>query len=75
MPHIFTGLRLGGIFATTAAIASEFSGGTKGLGVMVITAISYCKMGEAFAGILLIACIGIILYFINRVLENKLVKK
>lgn len=74
LPHIFTGLRLAGIFATTAAICSEFSGGTDGLGVQIITATSYCKMDIAFAGILLVAIIGVCLYQMIKMLEHRLVK-
>lgn len=75
MPHIFTGLRLAGIFSTTAAICSEFSGGTEGLGVQVITATSYCKMDIAFAGILLVAVIGVSLYQLIKLLERKIVRR
>lgn len=74
MPHIFTGLRLAGIFATTAAICAEFSGGTEGLGVLIITATSYAKMSIAFAGILLVAATGVSLYGIIKLLEKKIVK-
>lgn len=75
LPHIFTGLRLAGIFATTAAICCEFSGGTTGLGVQIIKATSFSKMGLAFAGILVVAAMGVSLYCIIRFLERKIVKR
>ncbi len=74
LPHIFTGLRLAGIFATTAAICCEFSGGTTGLGVQIIKATSFSKMGLAFAGILVVAAIGVSLYCMIRAIEKRIVK-
>ncbi len=75
LPHIFTGTRLGGIFATTAAICSEFSGGTKGLGVLIVTSTSHSRMAMAFAGILLVAVIGVALFLLNKHIEQKAVKR
>lgn len=74
LPHIFTGVKLGGIFATTAAISSEFSGGTEGLGFRIFTSTSFLKTEMAFAGIICVAAIGIGLYLLATFVEKKLIK-
>jgi len=70
--YIFTGLKLGSIFTTIAAISCEFTGSTQGLGFMIFTSISYVQTELAFAGIICVALIGIILYNLISLAEQKL---
>lgn len=74
MSNIFTGIRLGGIFATIAAISAEFSGGSEGLGFVIMKSTTLIKMDVAFAAILMIALIGIVLYLLVSFVEKKVVK-
>jgi NitT/TauT family transport system permease protein len=71
MPNVFTGMRLSGIFATTACISSEFSGGSRGLGAQIIAYTQFMKMDKAFACIFFVAFIGLFLYTIINTLEAK----
>lgn len=74
LPSVFTGMKLSGIFATTACISSEFTGGSKGLGAQIIANTQFMKMDRAFACIFFVAFIGIFLYVMTGYLETKLVK-
>lgn len=74
LPHVFTGMKLSGIFATTACISSEFTGGSRGLGAQIIANTQFLRMERAFACIFFVACIGIFLYMGIGFLESKLVK-
>lgn len=74
LPHVFTGMKLSGIFATTACISSEFSGGSKGLGAKIIAYTQFMSMDKAFASIFFVAIIGLFLYTVTGLLESKIVK-
>lgn len=71
---IFTGCRLGAIFATTAAISAEFSGGNGGLGFIILYYTTTIKVPLAFAGIMMVAMIGILLYLMVGFVEKKVIK-
>jgi NitT/TauT family transport system permease protein len=71
MPNVFTGMKLSGIFATTACISSEFSGGSRGLGAQIIAYTQFMKMDKAFACIFFVAFIGLFLYTTINILEAK----
>ena len=68
---IFTGMKLGSIFATIGAIACEFTGSTQGLGYQIFTSISYMKTEMAFGCIICIAIIGILFYNLISAIEHK----
>jgi len=74
LPHVFTGMKLSGIFATTACISSEFTGGSKGLGAQIIAYTQFMKMDKAFACIFFVAIIGLLLYTMTGLLESKIIK-
>lgn len=71
---IFTGLKLGSIFATIAAISSEFTGGTQGLGYQIFTSISFLRTELAFGGIVCISIIGILFYNLITFMERKMIR-
>ncbi|MEI7616412.1 MAG: ABC transporter permease, partial [Actinomycetota bacterium] len=62
LPNIFTGIKLGCIFATTTTIAVEFVGGNSGLGSQIIKHTQYMRTGLAFACIFTVAIISIAFY-------------
>ena len=70
LPDIFTGLRLGSIFATTGSIAVEYVASTTGLGNRIQFYTRFYQTENAFACIFLIAVIGISLYSLIRLLER-----
>ncbi|MDR1611414.1 MAG: ABC transporter permease [Planctomycetota bacterium] len=74
LPNVFTGMKLSGIFATTACVSSEFSGGNRGLGARIIAYTQFMKMDKAFACIFFVAVIGLFLYTLTSYLETRVVK-
>ena len=74
LPHVFTGMKLSSIFATTACVSSEFNGATRGLGTRIIAYTQFMKMDKAFACIFFVAFIGLFLYLFVSWLEARIVK-
>lgn len=74
LPDVFTGIKLGGIFATTTAISTEFVGGNEGIGNLITTATSWIKTDEAFAYIIGASIIGISLYGLISWIESRVIK-
>jgi NitT/TauT family transport system permease protein len=74
LPNVFTGMKLSGIFATTATVGAEFTAGTVGLGAMIIAHTQFMRTAQAFASIFFVALIGLFLYISISLLEMKLVK-
>lgn len=62
IPYVFTGLRLGVIFAMTTTISVEFISGVKGLGAQILVNSQIIQPAKSFAAIFFVAIIGIILY-------------
>lgn len=73
LPHIFTGLKLGCIFATTGAIGAEFAGSGIGIAPMIYANISFSKMDFVFAYIIVLAIIGCGLYMLVSFAESRLI--
>ncbi len=74
LPHVFTGLRLGAIFATIAALSTEFVGGNQGLGSKIVSYTSFIQTEKAFASILCVGILGILLYSAVTFAERKVLK-
>lgn len=68
---LFTGMKLGSIFSTIAAISCEFTGSTQGLGYQIFTSISFMRTEMAFGCIICIAVIGILFYNLINLIEHK----
>jgi len=62
LPYVFTGLRLGAIFAMTTTISVEFISATKGLGYQILINSQIIQPAKSFAALFFVAIIGIILY-------------
>lgn len=73
MPQVFTGIKLGGIFAVIGAISADTVAGMTGLGFYIQVYMKYSMMAQCFGVIILIAIIGIALYTIIEVIEHKVV--
>lgn len=74
LPDVFTGMKLCGIFATTACISVEYIGGNKGLGSQIIRYTQFINTEKAFACIFFVAIIGILLYTLISLLEKLVIK-
>lgn len=73
LPHVFTGIKLGGIFATIAALGAEFSGAKSGLGSRIIYFSRLIETEIAFSCIILVALIGITLFMVISKIESKII--
>ncbi len=74
LPDVFTGMKLCGIFATTACISVEYVGGNEGLGSQIIRHTQYIATEKAFACIFFVAIIGIALYMMISLLEKSVIR-
>lgn len=61
MPYIFSGLKIGMVYAVTACITVEFVGANEGLEVLILTASSYMDIGLMFAGVIATAVLAMLL--------------
>lgn len=73
MPQVFTGLKLGCILCTIAAISSDISIGQGGLGYRIQMEASLSNTDTAFATILVVAILGILFYYIVEKIESLVV--
>lgn len=69
-PNIFVGLRLGMANAVVGAIVGEFIAANKGLGYYILYQNGQLDTVAVYAGVLLIAIVGVILYFLVEVSER-----
>ena len=73
LPQVFTGLKLGCILCTIAAMSSDLSVGQGGLGYRIKMAASLSATDTAFATIVVVSAIGILLFSIVSFIEKKVV--
>lgn len=73
LPFIFTGCKLGIIFATIATISCELNGFSEGLGSRVSVYSKFLQTDVVFAVIILIAVVGIVLFDMISFVEQKVV--
>lgn len=73
LPQVFTGIKLGAIFSTVAALGAQFAGAKNGLGNRIIYYSRLIQTETAFASIVLVAIIGISMYTIISMIERKVV--
>ena len=72
MPSIFTGIKLASVLAMISGVSAEMSGGSGGLGNYISYLVGYSRMPEAFACILYVALLGLVLYGVVTLLEKRL---
>jgi NitT/TauT family transport system permease protein len=73
MPQVFTGIKLGGIFATIAALGAQFAGAKNGFGNRIIYFSRLIETEISFACIVLVALIGITLFTVISRIERSVV--
>lgn len=73
LPQVFTGIKLGAIFSTVAALGAQFAGAKNGLGNRIIYYSRLIQTETAFASIVLVAIIGISMYTIISKIERNVV--
>jgi taurine transport system permease protein len=72
-PDIFTGLRTAIGVAYTTLVSAEMVAATSGIGWMVIDASKYLKSDVMFVGIIIMGLTGLLIDFILKRIESKLV--
>ena len=73
MPQVFTGIKLGCIFSTIAALSADFVSGNCGMGFRITQYTKYNMTYLAYGSILLIALIGLTTYSIVSAIERRVV--
>lgn len=74
MPSIFTGIKLASVLSMISGVSAEMTGGSGGLGNYISNLVGYSRMPEAFACILYIALLGLLLYGAISLLERYLTR-
>ena len=70
LPSIFAGLKMAMTFAVIGAVVGEFVAGQSGLGYLIQAATGSLQTTIAFASIVLLSLIGIVLFFIVETFER-----
>ena len=73
LPIVFAGLKTAMSLALVGAIVAEFVGGAEGIGVLIKTFNFQLNIADAFASILVLMLIGLLLYWLLELLDRKLV--
>lgn len=72
-PHIFAGLKIGMTFAVIGAVVGEFTGGSEGLGYLILFSSSQVQTPLLFAALFAIALLGLVMYYAIVLLEYLMV--
>jgi NitT/TauT family transport system permease protein len=73
LPVVFAGIKTAMTLALIGAIVAEFVGGSEGMGVLIKTFNFQLDVAEGFAVIVALSLIGLLLYGITELIENKIV--
>lgn len=73
-PSIFTGVRLAGTYCITALVAAEMIGAHSGLGFLTLNSQEVFQIPTMYAGILLLALLGLALNYVLAVAERRLTR-
>jgi NitT/TauT family transport system permease protein len=70
MPHIFVGLKIAITFAVIGAVIGEFVGAESGLGYLILQSSSQSHTPVAFAALLVLTIMSIVLYYAIELIEK-----
>lgn len=73
-PSIFTGIRLSGAYCVTALVAAEMIGAHSGLGFLILNSQEVFQIPSMYAGILLLALLGLLLNYVLSVIEKRMTR-
>lgn len=73
LPQIFSGLKIGVTLAVTGAVVGEFVGAGSGLGYVLVVANGNMDSATLFAALIVLALMGIILFWLVHVAEKLLI--
>lgn len=70
LPNFLGGVKVGVTLAVTGAILSEFIGGNTGVGYVITSAQGQLETSLAFAGIIVVSLLGIVLFQVVETVES-----
>lgn len=73
LPQVFTGLKLGCIFSSIAAIGADLTAGNFGLGLKINVYAGLLSMERAYGAILLVAIIALVMFEIVVQIEKRII--
>ena len=74
LPHLFTGCKVAVTFAVIGAVIGEFVAAQDGLGYLILISSAQSETPLAFAAILVLTLISIVLFQIVEVIERRVVR-
>ncbi len=73
LPFIFAGINMAVVYALLGTIVAEFVGAQRGMGVQILLSESVNDTASIFAALLILGFVGIVLSFISRAIERRVV--
>jgi NitT/TauT family transport system permease protein len=70
LPHLFTGCKIAITFAVIGAVIGEFVAAQEGLGYMILMSTAQSRTPLAFAAIILLTIISVVLFYAVEVVER-----
>lgn len=74
LPTVFTGIRMGAVFAFFMLIGAEMIGATSGLGFMIMQAQMVMNIPKMWAGIVTVALLGLAINYVIILIEKRLTR-
>jgi len=74
LPNVFTGMRLGTIFATTSAIGAELISGNTGIGPQISYNTEFIRMDVAFANVYVMVLVAVLFYCLIALIEHLVIR-
>jgi NitT/TauT family transport system permease protein len=72
-PHLFTGCKIAITFAVIGAVIGEFVAAQEGLGYLILISTAQSQTPLAFAAIILLTVISVVLFYAIELLEKRMV--
>jgi NitT/TauT family transport system permease protein len=73
LPQVFAGMRVGTSLAMVGAVVGEFTGASRGLGHLITTSTYYLNTDLVFAGVIVLAALGMAFYAVVTVVHRSIV--
>lgn len=70
LPYLFVGLKVGITLAVIGAVIGEFVGSNEGLGYLIVISTSQVNTSLAFAALVILTVMSIVLYYLVEALER-----
>jgi len=72
VPYIFSALKIATTLAVIGAVVAEFVAADRGLGYFILLSTSFFKIPQAFAGLVLLVALSLLLFHLCGFLQRKL---